>query len=50
MTCITKPLGDLPGPAIVASSTWIFQAWFADPAAGGVGFNLSDALRVRFAP
>ena len=33
---------------ITAGSTWSFQAWFADPAAGGAGFNLSSDLRVTF--
>ena len=33
---------------ITAGSTWIFQAWFRDPAAGGAGFNLSHAVEVDF--
>ena len=31
-------------------STWYFQFWFRDPAAGGSRFNLSDGLQVSFAP
>jgi hypothetical protein len=31
-------------------STWNFQFWFRDPAAGGSGFNLSDALTLNFCP
>jgi len=31
-------------------STWNFQFWYRDPAAGGSNFNLSDALSVQFAP
>ena len=34
--------------SIVAGSTWSFQAWYRDPAAGGSNFNLSDAVRVEF--
>jgi hypothetical protein len=30
-------------------SSWNFQFWYRNPAAGGVGFNLSDALHVDFA-
>ena len=33
---------------ITAGSTWNFQAWFRDPAAGGTGFNLSDAIGITF--
>jgi hypothetical protein len=35
---------------VVPGSTWNFQAWFRDAAAGGAGFNLSDGLRVPFMP
>ena len=31
-------------------STWYFQVWYRDPAAGNANFNLSDGLRVTFAP
>jgi hypothetical protein len=38
-----QPFGEiLPG------STWRFQLWFTDAAAGGSGFNTSDALAVTF--
>lgn len=36
------------GGDILPGSTWTFQAWFRDPAAGGAGFDTSDALRMRF--
>tara|TARA_R110002126_G_scaffold4409_11_gene23195 strand:+ start:21459 stop:22421 length:963 start_codon:yes stop_codon:yes gene_type:complete len=36
--------------AIAPGSTWVFQAWFRDPAAGGTGFNLSDGLEITFLP
>lgn len=35
--------------AIEAGSTWYFQLWYRDPAAG-TGFNLSDGLSVTFCP
>lgn len=36
---------------IVAGSTWHFQAWYRDPSGPcGGGFNLSNALRITFAP
>jgi hypothetical protein len=39
------------GPAQIAwGSTWSFQFVYLDPAAGGAGYNLSDALRVAFTP
>jgi len=45
-------IDDPPEPAgqITAGSTWKFQAWFRDPAAGLSGFNLSDGLSVTFVP
>jgi len=36
--------------AILAGSTWRFQFWYRDPAAGGWGFNVSDGLEVPFCP
>ena len=41
--------GMLPasGP-ILAGSTWNFQAWFRDTAAGGADFDLSDGVQVTF--
>jgi len=36
-----------PG-AFSAGSTFNFQLWYRDPAAGGSGFNLSDGLSVTF--
>ena len=36
------------GSQILGGSTHYFQAWYRDLAAGGMGFNLSDAIRVTF--
>ncbi len=33
---------------IFAGSTWYFQFWFRDPAAGASGWNLTDALSLTF--
>ncbi len=35
---------------ITPGSTWHFQFWFRDWAAGGTGSNLSDAIEVTFLP
>ncbi|MDP6539849.1 MAG: matrixin family metalloprotease [Planctomycetota bacterium] len=43
------PVGSGPG-AITAGDTWMFQFWYRDPAAGGSGYNLSDALEILFCP
>ena len=32
--------------ALTVGSTWYFQYWYRDPAAGGASFNLSDAASV----
>ena len=37
-------------PNLVAGTTWHFQAWFRDPAAGGATFNLSDGVTISFGP
>jgi polyhydroxybutyrate depolymerase len=39
-----------PEGQIVAGSTWRFQAWFRDPAAGGELFDLSDGYAITFQP
>jgi hypothetical protein len=39
-----------PGAQLLAGSTWKFQAWYRDPAAGGAGFNLSDGLSLFLIP
>ncbi len=39
-----------PSGQITAGSTWNFQFWYRDPAAGGAYFNLSDGLEVTFCP
>ncbi len=41
------PAGSGPGKILVGS-TWYFQFWFRDPAAGASGANTSDGLRVVF--
>ncbi len=33
---------------LIPGSTWFFQFWYRDPAAGGAGFNLSDGLQATF--
>jgi hypothetical protein len=43
------PAGGGPGQ-IEPGSTWNFQLWYRDPAGGGSGFNLSDALSAPFTP
>jgi len=35
---------------IQAGEAWRFQFWYRNPAGGGAGFNLSDALLVTFCP
>ena len=35
---------------LTPGSVWNFQAWFRDPLAGGATFDLSDGLRITFAP
>jgi hypothetical protein len=35
---------------ITAGSTWNFQFWYRDIAAGGAGFNLSNGLSATFCP
>lgn len=40
----------LPAATITAGSTWTFQAYYTDPAAGGSGFNFSDGLAVTIEP
>lgn len=43
------PASSGPGQ-ITAGSTWNFQFWYRDPAAGGSNFNLSNGLSVGFLP
>ena len=38
----------MAGGEIFAGSTWNFQAWYRDGAAGGSGYNFSDGLEVTF--
>jgi hypothetical protein len=44
----TMPAGT--STIISPGSTWNFQAWFRDPAAGAAGFDLSDAMQITFLP
>ena len=37
-----------PASDVTADSTWNFQFWYRDPAAGSPNFNLSDGLEVLF--
>lgn len=37
-----------PATNLTAGSTWNFQAWFRDLAAGGAGYNLSDGVSILF--
>jgi len=46
----TKPPANGGDGQITPGSTWNFQFWYRDPAAGGSGFNLSDGLAVTFCP
>ena len=39
-----------PNGQIFPGSTWNFQAWYRDPAAGGSGFNLSNGFAMTFVP
>lgn len=45
----TMALNPLDFSRCTAGSTWNFQYWYRNPAAGGSQFNLSDAMSVRFA-
>lgn len=46
----TQPPASAGPAAILAGSTWNFQYWFRDSAAGLSGFNLSNGLSVSFSP
>ncbi len=43
---LNQGLGNLFDPG----TTWEFQYWYRDPAAGGSGFNLSNAVSIDFLP
>lgn len=43
------PFASGPGK-VTAGSTWHFQWWLRDPAAGGAGHNASSAVSVTFCP
>jgi hypothetical protein len=47
---LTCSMAQQPGDftQFTPASTWYFQFWYRDPAAGGAKFNLSDGLQVTF--
>ena len=45
---LTQPPFNAGPGAITTGSTWNFQYWYRNAAAGGAGFNSSDGLRVVF--
>ncbi len=50
---LTRVVNNTLPPAagrLLPGTTWNFQAWFRDVAAGGSNFNLSNGLRVPFVP
>jgi hypothetical protein len=47
---LTVPPASTGASAVTAGSTWRFQFWYRNPAAGGAGFNLSDGLAATFCP
>ena len=47
-TPVDVTAGDNAG--LLPGTTWYFQAWYRDPAAGLPAFNLSDGLEVVFGP
>jgi hypothetical protein len=46
----TLPPASSGAGQILPGSTWCFQYWYRDPASGGAGFNLSDAVSITFCP
>ena len=46
----TVPPASSGGSAITPGSTWRFQFWFRDPAAGGAAFDFTDATSITFQP
>ena len=50
VTCAVDYYGVHVGGLITAGSTWNFQYWHRDPAAGAPAFNTSDGLTVTFCP
>jgi len=43
-------LASLAGGTLEAGATWLFQALFREPSAGGAGYDLSEARWVTLAP
>ncbi len=48
VSAIAVDNSNLPGAPITAGSTWNFQLYYRDVAAGGAGFNLTDGLSIPF--
>jgi len=46
----TQPPLSTGAGQVTAGSTWYFQLWYRDAAAGMAGFNYSDGLAVTFCP
>ncbi len=47
---VSRQAFPLAGSGVQAGVTMRFQYWFRDPAAGGSGHNLTDALAMTFVP
>lgn len=47
---LTQPPMASGSGEVIATSTWNFQFWYRDPAAGGSAFNLSNAVEAYFCP
>ena len=39
-----------PGNQLASGIEYVWQNWYRDPAAGGANFNLTDAVKLTFAP
>lgn len=52
VACFVIPMFDpsVPKSLIAPGSTWDFQYWYRDHAAGGSEFNFSDGLEIVFCP
>ncbi len=47
-TAVDNTMPPSASTIITPGSTWNFQAWFRDPAAGGALFDLSDGYSIMF--
>ena len=50
VTAVDNTLPPYLAVTLTAGSTWNFQAWFRDSAAGTGNFDLSDGLELTFQP